>query len=172
MHLTMTAHVVNLIRTANFELRRINPYDISSLFKPLKLLFRLLFFHDWTIAILSFPDAPSTFETDFKRFRTMQPAWSWKLLRQPTLHLIFALCTGFQLMLESNTNFVLFVLVLSLLLVLSIFPIYSRFTHPLGNSNLLQTSVYCAFCLSAPGHTVNALSLIQLQHSGTHFQKT
>ena len=24
MHLTMTAHVVNLIRTANFELRRIN----------------------------------------------------------------------------------------------------------------------------------------------------
>ena len=59
-----------------------------------------------------------------------------------------ALCTGLQSMLESNTNFVLFVLVLSLLLVLSIFPIYSTFTHPLGNSDLLQTSVYCASHLS------------------------
>ena len=61
---------------------------------------------------------------------------------------VFALYTGFQSMLESNTNFVLFVLVPSLILVLSIFPIYSRFTHPLGNSNLPQTSVYCAFHLS------------------------
>ena len=75
-------------------------------------------------------------------------------------------------MLESNTNFALFVLVLSLLLVLSIFPIYPRFTHPLGNSDLLQTSVYFAFHLSALSHTVNALSRTLLQHSGTHFQKT
>ena len=37
------------------------PYDITSLFKPLKLLFRLMFFHDWIIAIPSFLDAPSTF---------------------------------------------------------------------------------------------------------------
>ena len=75
-------------------------------------------------------------------------------------------------MLESNTNFVLFVLELSLLLVLSIFPVYSRFTPPLGNSDLLQTSVYCAFHLSTLSHTVNALSLTLLQHFGTHFQKT
>ena len=61
---------------------------------------------------------------------------------------------------------------LLLLLVLSIFPIYSRFTHPLGNSDPLQTFVYCAFHLSTLGHTVNALSLTPLQHSGTHFQKT
>ena len=53
-----------------------------------------------------------------------------------------------------------------------IFPIYSRFTHSLGNSDLLQTSVYCAFYLSTLSHTVNALSLTPLQHSGTHFQKT
>ena len=102
----------------------------------------------------------------------MQPASSRKLLIQTTLHLIFALCTGFQPMLESNTNFVLFVLLLSLLLVLSIFLIYSRFTHPLGNSDLLQTSVLCACRLSTLSHTVNALSLTPLQHSGTHFQKT
>ena len=108
--------------------------------------------------------------TDFKRFRTMQPASSWKLLRQITLHLIFAPWTGFQSMLESNTNFVLFVLVLSLLLVLSIFPVYSRFTQPLDNSDLLQTSVCCSFHLSS--HTVNALSLTPLQRSGTHFRKT
>ena len=62
-------------------------------------------------------------------------------------------------------------LVLSLLLFLSIFPIYSKFTHPLGNSDLLQTSVYCAFHLSTLSHMVNALSLTSLQHSGTHFQK-
>ena len=80
--------------------------------------------------------------------------------------------TSIKLMLESNTNFVLFVLVLSLLLVLSMFPIYSRFTHPLGNSDLLQTSAYCAFHLSTLSHTVNALSLTLVQHSGTHFQKT
>ena len=77
-----------------------------------------------------------------------------------------------QSMLESNTNFVLFVLVLSLLLVLSIFPIYSRFTHPLGNSDLLQAPVYCAFHLSTLRHKVNALSLTPLQRSGTHFQNT
>ena len=108
-----------------------------------------------------------TFSTDFKRFRTMQPASSWKLLRQTTLHLIFALCAGFQSML-----FVLFASVLSLLLVLSIFLNYSRFTQPLGNSKLLQTSIYCAFHLSTLNHTVNTLSLTSLQNSGTHFQKT
>ena len=171
MHLTMTAHVVNLIRSANFELCCINSIRHYLSVQVTLSLFWLLFFHDWTIAVPSFLDDPSTFKTDFKRFRTMQPASSWKLLRQTT-HLIFALCTGFHSMLESNTNFVLFVLVLSLLLVLSIFLIYSWFTHPLGNSNLPQTSIYCAFHLSTLSHTVNTLSLTPLQHSGTHFQKT
>ena len=60
-------------------------------------------------------------------------------------------------MLESNKTF--FVLVLSLLLVLSIFPIYSKFTHPLGNSDLLQTSVYSAVHLPTLSHRVSALSL-------------
>ena len=102
----------------------------------------------------------------------MQPVSSWKLLRQTTLHLIFTLCTGFQSMLESNTNFVVFVLVLPLPWVLSIFPIYPRFTHPLGASDLLQTSAYCAFHLTTSSHTVNTLSLTPLQHSGTHCHKT
>ena len=76
-----------------------------------------------------------------------------------TLHLIFALCTGFQSVLESNTNFVLFVLVLSLLLVLSIFPIYSRFTHTLGNSNLLQTSVLlCISCVNTKSYSERSFS--------------
>ena len=90
----------------------------------------------------------------------MQPTSSWNFLQPTTLHLIFASCTSFRLMLQWNTNFVLFVLVLSLLLVLSIFPIYSRFTHPLGNSNCLQTSVYCAFHLSTLSHMVITLSLM------------
>ena len=50
-------------------------------------------------------------------------------------------------------------LVLSLLLFLSIFPIYSKFTHPLGNSDLLQTSVYSAVHLPTLSHRVSALSL-------------
>ena len=84
----------------------------------------------------------------------------------------FALCTGFQSMLGSNTKFVLFVLALSLLLVLSTVPIYSRFTHPLGHSNLVQTTVYCAFHLSPLCHTVKTGSLTPLEHCGSYFQKT
>ena len=88
----------------------------------------------------------------------MQPASSWKLSRRITSHLIFAFCTGFQTMIESNTKCLLFVLVLSLLQVPSIFPIYSRRTHPLGNSNLPTTAVYCAFHLSTPSRSVKAFS--------------
>ena len=81
------------------------------------------------------------------------------------INLIFALCTGFQSILESNVNFVLFVLVLSLLLVLSIFPICSRFTHSLGNPNLLQTSVHTkSYCERSFSYTAPTL--------GTHFRKT
>ena len=60
-HLTMTAHAVNLIRTADFELRRIDSVRHYLSVQVTKLLFRLLFFHGWTIAIPSFSDAPSTF---------------------------------------------------------------------------------------------------------------
>ena len=61
MHLTMTAHVVDQIRTADFELRRIDSVRHYLSVQVTKLLFRLLFFHDWTIAIPSFSDAPSPF---------------------------------------------------------------------------------------------------------------
>ena len=44
---------------------------------------------------------------------------NWKLLRQTRSHLIFTHCTGFQSLLESNTTFLLFVLVLFPLLVLA-----------------------------------------------------
>ena len=118
-------------------------------------LFRLLFFYDWTIAVPSFPDAPSAIKS-LQRFKTMQPVSSQKLLRQTSLHLIFTLCIGFRSILESNTNFVLFVLVLSLLLVLSSFLIFSTFTHPVGNFDLLRTSVCCAFRLSTLNCTLNA----------------
>ena len=130
------------------------PCNITSLFKPPKLLFQLLFFHNWTIAIPSFPDAPSTF---INRIQKVQNNAAHRTLKAPNtdhINLIFTLCTGFQLTLESNTNFVLFVLLLSLLLVLSIFLIYSRFTHPLGNSDLLQTSIYCTYHLSTLSYMV------------------
>ena len=62
MHLTMTAHLVNRMQTADFELCHINSLGHSlSLFRPQKLLFLLLFSHDWTIPIPFFPDALSTF---------------------------------------------------------------------------------------------------------------
>ena len=47
----------------------------------------------------------------------------------------------------------------------------STSTYYIGNSELLQTFLYCAFDLSTLSPTVNALSLTPLQHSGTHFQK-
>ena len=37
--------------------------------------------------------------------------------------------------------------------------------------SVCQMSVYCVFHLSTLSHTLNALSLKPLQHSGTHFQK-
>ena len=43
--------------------------------------------------------------------------------------------------------------------------------YTLSRQHSLQTSVYCSFHLSTLSHTVNALSLTLLQHSGTHFQK-
>ena len=80
-----------------------------------------------------FSGCPQYLLNRLQKVQNDQPASSWELLRQTALHIIFTLCAGFQPMLESNTNFVLFVLVLSFLLVLSTFPIYSRFTQPLGN---------------------------------------
>ena len=44
MHLTMTAHVVNLIRTANFELRRINSIHHYLSVQATKTLVSALFF--------------------------------------------------------------------------------------------------------------------------------
>ena len=45
-------------------------------------------------------------------------------------------------------------------------PVYSRSTHPLGNSNLLQTSVYCAFHLSTLNRRLEPLFLTLLQDFG------
>ena len=68
MHLIMAAHVVNLIRTANFGLPRfcsVCHYRCSSHQNSSSLPF----VHDWTIRIPSSLDAPSTFNTDFKRLK-------------------------------------------------------------------------------------------------------
>ena len=172
MHLSMTAHVVNLIRIANFVLRHINSIRHYLSVQATKTLVSAFVFSrlDNCNSLLS-----RCLQLLLNRLQKVQnnaARLTLKPLRQTTLHVIFAVCTGFQSMLESNANFVLFVLVLSLLLVLSSFSIYSRFTHPLGNSDLLQTSVYCAFHLSTLSHVVNALSLTPLQHFGTRFQKT
>ena len=61
MHLTVNADVVNLIRTANFELCRINSIRQYLSVQATKTLVSAFFFHDWPIAISSFPDAPSNF---------------------------------------------------------------------------------------------------------------
>ena len=61
MHLTMTAHVVSLIWTANFKLRRIDSIRYYLSVQATKTLVSALFFHDWTIAIPSFPDALGIF---------------------------------------------------------------------------------------------------------------
>ena len=61
MHLTVNADVVNLIRTANFELCRINSIRQYLSVQATKTLVSAFFFHDWSIAIPSFPDAPSNF---------------------------------------------------------------------------------------------------------------
>ena len=171
-HFTMIALVVDLIRTANFELRRINSI-------------RHYLFVQATETLVSAFDLPRLDYCNFllsgcpqhllNRLQKVQNNAARLILKAPkTDHITPHLRTlhWLQSMLESNANFVLFVLVLSLLLVLSIFLIYSRFSHPLGNSDLLQTSVHCAFHLSILSHMMYALSLTPLQHSGTHFQKT
>lgn len=70
--------------------------------------------------------------------------------RQTTLDLIFTLCIGFHLMQESNTIFFLIVSMLSvsLLLAMSTFLLCSQCRFPLGNFNLPQKPVYCAFYVS------------------------
>ena len=86
------------------------------------------------------------------------------------MHFIFTLCTGFQSTLESNTQFLLFVSVLLHLPALSTILICSRSTHLLGNFDILQTALCCAFHLLTLSCVVNTLILLQL--SGKHFQKS
>lgn len=61
MHLTVAAHVVNLIRTNTFELRSISSICHYSMFKLPKLVFPLSFFLDWTVVIASSLDVLHTF---------------------------------------------------------------------------------------------------------------
>ena len=54
----------NGVSSTTYFLTFVSPialYTITSLYKPPKLSFLLSFFHDWTIAIPSFPYALSTF---------------------------------------------------------------------------------------------------------------
>ena len=95
--------------------------------------------YNWTIEIPSFPVPPVPSEQTSGGSEQCNRLILKAHKTDHTIHLIFTLCTGFQSMLESNTNFVL---VLSFLLVRSVFQICARFTHHLCNSNLLQTSVY------------------------------
>ena len=172
MHLTVTARVVYRSRTAIFELRLINSIRHYLSVQATKTLLSAFVLSrlDYCNSLLS--GCPQYL---LNRLRKVQNNAARLILKaSKTDHITPHLRTLHWLPNEArkNTNFVLFVLVLSLLLVLSIFPIYSRFTHPLGNSDLLQTSVCCTFHPSTLSHTVNTLSLTLLQRSGTHVQKT
>ena len=73
-------------------------------------------------------------------------------------HITHHLCTLHccQMMLESNSEYLLNVSVLSLLWALSTFLIYIRSTCPLGSFDLPLTATHCVFHLSTPSHMVNA----------------
>ena len=73
-------------------------------------------------------------------------------------HITHHLCTLHccQMMLESNSEYLLNVSVLSLLLALSTFLIYIRSTCPLGSFDLPLTATHCVFHLSTLSHMVNA----------------
>ena len=145
MHFSMTAPVVNLIRTLNFELCHMNSIRHYLAVQTIKTL-------------------ASAFVLSRLDTKTIQPSWSWKLLRLTTLHLIFTLCTGFKLMLESDTKFVHFLISAGpVFFLLDLLKIYT----PSRNSDLLQTTVYCAFHLSTLSHMMSAPSFTLLQHSGT-----
>ena len=101
----------------------------------------------------------------------MQLVSSSKLPGQITLHLIFALCTGFQLMLESNSKSLLFASVQLLLLAVSTFLICSRSTGRVYLSDLFKiyspsrrfqffadSSIPCIPCVDTKSRCAHSLS--------------
>ena len=172
MRLTMCANVVNRIRTANFELRRIiSIRHYLSVQAPKTLV---------SAFVLSCLDYCNSFLSGcpqylLNRLRKVQNNAARLTLKAPnTDHITFHLRTLHWLPTDARIKYKL--CSLCFCAITSTGPvyhaIYSRFTHPLGNTDLPQTSVYCAFRLSTLSHTVNALSLTLVQNSETHFQKT
>ena len=124
MHLTVTAYLVNLVRSANFELS-----CISSNAQPLSSSHQNSCFCFWSLCLdfcnFLLPGCPQYL---LSRPQKVQNSAAHLVLKVPeTDHiiLIFTLCTGIQSALKSNTRFLLFVSVLSLLSVLSVCLIYS-----------------------------------------------
>ena len=165
VHLTMTAHVVKLIRIANFVLRHINSIRHYLSVQATKTLFSAFVLSrlDYCISLLS-----CCLQYLLNRLQAVH-----LILKTPkTEHITPHLHTLHWLPIDSRIKYKLCSLCFGAITSTGpIFPIYSRFTHPLGNSDPLQTSINCSFHLSTLSHTVNALSLTLLQHSGTHFQK-
>ena len=161
----MTAHVVNLIRTANFELRRINAIwhylsvQATQTLVSAFVLSRL----DYCNSHLS--GCPQCL---LNRLQKVQNNAALLILKAPkTDHITPHLCTLHWLPIDATIKYKL----CSPCLVLSTFPIFSRFTPPLGYSDFLQTSIYCAFHLLTLSQTLFLLHRSNtLEHTSKRHQ--
>ena len=156
MRLTVTAYLVNLVWSANWEL-----CCISSYAQPLCSSHQNSCFCFWSLCLdfcnFLLPGCPQYL---LSRPQKVQNSAAHLILKVPETdhNLIFTLCTGIQSALKSDTRFLLFVSVLSLPSVLSICLIYSWSRHPLGNSDFLQPGIY-----------VDSIAKVYSEHSFSHF---
>ena len=144
MHLTMAAHVVNLIRTADFELCRISSVRHYLSVPATKTLLSV-----FVLSRLGYCDSllsgrPLHLLNTVQKVQNNTTRVVLKAARQTVLHLIFALCISFQSMLELNAKFLLFTSVQCLLLAMStsadsrILCITSVSTNSYGERSLLH----------------------------------
>ena len=133
----MTAHVVNLIRTANFELRHINSirhYLSVQATKTLVSAFVLLRL-DYCNSLLS-----GCHQYLLNKLQKVQNNAARLILKAPKTERITPhLRTLHWLPIDARIKYKLCSLCLGAITStgLSIYPIYSRFTHPVGNFDRL-----------------------------------
>ena len=101
-HLSLKTHVLNLVRTANFELRRIG--SIRSLLTTEATVSLLSSSHVLTTVTLSSLAAPDLWFSGFKRFRTMQLVLSSGFPNVSIFPLTLPLFIGYPLIIASSTN--------------------------------------------------------------------
>ena len=113
MLLSTAAHVVNPIRTATLELRRISSIRHCLSVQATKTVSAFVLTRlDYCNSLLS--GCPQYLLNRLQKVHNNAARLIWKVLYlgQTILHLIFVLCTGFQSILESNTKVLLFASVL------------------------------------------------------------